>query len=228
MRIAFSGIEPTVVVDTSTLQNETEVIKQVRVAGPKPESSRSSVDAVFDVSTPGVCLSMVCDWFQKCAKLHDVSEISQLKTSLGYSLAQTAYMRYAFGSNTATGRGQTSREGRFIKSHGLAINENLNPNKRTVDFYNPRDQRGGVGAQEIATRLSRTWSNYIIIIGGLAGGHALGYNASLNQFLDPNIGILKFTSQDDFAVWLAAFLPANYPGLMNSGWELIKLQRSED
>jgi hypothetical protein len=83
-------------------------------------------------------------------------------------------------------------------------------------------------AQEIAAKLSRTWSNYIIIVGGMGGGHALGYNASLNQLLDPNIGILAFNSQDDFAIWLAGFLPANYPGLMNRGYELIKLQRNED
>jgi hypothetical protein len=202
MEISFSGVTPNVVVDTSSTQRNTEVIKPVEEA--------NRID--WERETPGVCLSMVSDWFQKCAKLGRVTQRSELQTGLGYSLAQTAYLRHAFGPEI---RPEQGWERSFVESHGFQLG------KRRIDAY--ARNLFPVHMLRIGTKLARTTSNYVIIVDGRRSGHALGYNPTLKQFLDPEIGILQFQSADDFAVWFPSFMIANY-GRKDRSYELIKLK----
>src|SRR5690348_13999349 len=101
--IDYAGVSPTLVADTSNLQN-TE--KLSRVAN-KLIKNRN-----------GVCMAMVIDWIQKCHQIPGgVTSASQLKSGLALSLAQTAYMRHVFDDDSEDGNAQG-----YIANMGLSVN----------------------------------------------------------------------------------------------------------
>lgn len=189
MSITYSGITPTMLFDTSDLQN-TEKLSRV---GNKLVKNRN-----------GVCAAMVVDWLQKCQEIPGgVTQKSQLKSGLALALSQTAYMRHVFEVE-----GVSNRAG-FMQSNGLGI-ENSATKKKT--FFSTKQGR----LEKIA--LACVFGGYIFISINGAGGHALGYRQikGVYEFFDPNEGVLQFNSSTDFVKWFPAYIKGEYPDLVDT------------
>ena len=187
MAITYGGITPTLLIDTSDLQNTEKLSKK----GNKLVKNRN-----------GVCMSMVIDWIQKSMELGGgVTDKSQLKSGLALALAQTAYMRHVF----------SDAEG-FIDTHGMKVNtSSSHERKKGLKGLFQKDP-----LIRVATACAGLIGYAQISIFG-DGGHALGYRQTggVVQFFDPNEGILQFASGTAFAKWFPPFVKGEYPDLLD-------------
>ncbi|KAA6460279.1 hypothetical protein DYQ86_14665 [Acidobacteria bacterium AB60] len=199
MPIAYAGINPTLKIDTRQLQ-KTEKLSLNRATG------------VLFKNRRGVCISMVVDWIDKCQRIPGgVTDISELKSGLALSLAQTAYMRHAFQE------GSDSNDKSFIENQGLTISTYSSLENK---FFSTKKGR----LQRMATALAGLVGYAYIGVSG-DGGHALGYRRErgLIQCLDPNEGILEFNSGTEFAKWFPAYMLGEYPDVVDR-LELTKIR----
>jgi len=185
MAITYSGITPTLLFDTSDLQN-TEKLSKV---GGQLVKNRN-----------GVCLSMVIDWIQKSIETTGgVTDKSQLKSGLSLALMQTAYMRDVFD------------EDGLIDTQGLTVNTSteIRQKKGLKGLF----QKNPV--IQIATALAGMNGYALINIFGGGFGHGLGFKqrAGTVQFYDPNEGIMQFASAQDFAKWFPSYIKGEYPNM---------------
>jgi virulence surface antigen len=187
MAITYAGVTPVLKIDTRDLQDTEKLSKK----GNTLVANRN-----------GVCMSMVVDWIQKSLDLPGgVTEKSQLKSGLGLSLAQTAYMRHVF--KDADG---------FVETHGMSVNASTSiDRKKGLKGLFQKDP-----LISVATACAGLVGYAQISIFG-DGGHALGYRQKdgVVQFFDPNEGILEFASSQDFAKWFPPFIKGEYPDLLD-------------
>jgi hypothetical protein len=190
MPITYGGVTPALVIDTTDLQ-DTEKLS--------PRNGK------LVRNRNGVCMAMVLDWIKKCHEIPGgVTDKSQLKSGLSLALAQTAYMRGAFGEYAPDGKAEG-----FIESHLLSVNASNTLRKKRFSFKKSRFQR-------VATALAGLVGYAQISIFG-DGGHALGYRqkGGVIQFFDPNEGILQFNSGMEFAKWFPSYVKHEYPDLLD-------------
>ena len=187
MAIDYAGITPMLLVDTGDLQGTEKL---------SPQNGK------LVRNKNGVCMSMVVDWIQKCQQTPGgVTDKSQLKSGLSLALAQTAYMRDAFGAESGPDA--------FIESHGMNVDGSTTLKKKFFAFKKGR-------YQQVAAACAGMHGYAQISIYG-DGGHALGFRREKGvvQFFDPNEGILQFTSGTDFAKWFPSYITHEYPDLLD-------------
>lgn len=199
MPITYAGITPTLLIDTSDLQDTEKLSRQQG----KLVKNRN-----------GVCMAMVVDWLQKSQQLPGgVTDVSQLKSGLALSLAQTAYMRHVFEK----GSGQTANKEGYVQNMGMSIENSANLNKK---FFSTKKGR----LKDLA--LACAFGGHILMSIKGDGGHALGYRQvrGASQFFDPNEGVLVFNSGEDFVKWFPAYIIGEYPDLTDK----LEYTRVED
>ncbi len=187
MSITYAGITPTLVIDTSDLQ-DTEKLS--------PRNGK------LVRNKNGVCMSMVVDWIQKSLQTPGgVTQKSQLKSGLGLALAQTAYMRGAFDADDSPEA--------FIETHSLKVNASSSLKKKFFATKKGRFQKVGQACAGLVGYAQ------ISVYGD--GGHALGFRQKngVVQFFDPNEGILQFNSGQEFAKWFPSYMLGEYPDLLD-------------
>ncbi|MBY0372711.1 MAG: hypothetical protein K2Q23_01875 [Bryobacteraceae bacterium] len=188
MPIDYAGISPTLLIDTGALQGTEKL-------------SRRNGKLIRNKN--GVCMALVVDWLQKSQQLPGgVTDISQFKSGLSLSLAQTAYMRHAF-----QGAGQ-SNDRTFIENSGLNVESYASKKK---SFFSSKKGR----LTDIA--LACAFGGYIYIGISGDGGHALGYiqKRGVYQFFDPNEGVLALDSAEAFVKWFPSYIKGEYPDLVD-------------
>ena len=189
MSITYGGVTPTLVTNTADMQDTEKLSPQ----NGKLVRNRN-----------GVCMAMVVDWIKKCHEIPGgVTDRSQLKSGLSLALAQTAYMRGAFGEFEAAEKSEA-----FIESYMLDVTDIARLRKKRFSLQKSRYIR-------VATGLAGYVGYALIGIVG-DGGHALGYRQTRGviQFFDPNVGILQFNSGKDFAKWFPSYIKNEYSDLL--------------
>ena len=185
MTTTYSGITPTLLFNTSDLQN-TEKLSKV---GGKLVKNRN-----------GVCLSMVIDWIQKSIETAGgVTDKSQLKSGLSLALMQTAYMRDVFD------------EDGLVNTQGLNVNTSSEIRRKTgLKGLVQKDP-----LIQIGTACAGMNGYALINIFGGGYGHGLGFKQKTGtvQFYDPNEGVLQFASAKDFAKWFPSYIKGEYPDM---------------
>jgi hypothetical protein len=193
MPIDYAGVSPNLLVDTRRLQSTEKLSKQGNT---------------LVRNNNGVCMAMVTDWIQKSsASPGGVTDVSQLKSGLALSLAQTAYMRGVFDTASGTSADDDSA---FMASQGVGTNTSTTLKKK---FFSTKKGR----LEKIAVACGGLIGYALIAISG-DGGHALGYRQTggVVQFFDPNEGIMGFSNAKDFSKWFPTYIVKEYPDLTDS------------
>jgi len=188
MAITYSGITPTLLSDTSSLQSTETLTKE----GNKLVKNRN-----------GVCASLVLDWIQKSMEAPGgVTDKSELKSGLALSLMQASYECDTIGDTTKD----------FVQAQGMHVNVSTSVERKSgLKGLFQRDPLISV-AKACAGMIGHAW---ISIRGN--GGHAVGFRqkGGVVQFFDPNEGIMQFSSSADFAKWFPPYVRGEYPDLLD-------------
>jgi hypothetical protein len=187
MPLTYKGITPTYVVDTRPLQNT------VAVAGTKwRKGTTGNLEAT--TGNEGICATLVSFWLSKRIEGTMITNVDQFPNRFQLSIAQSSY---EIGGTRDS----------LLDIYGLSIVGSREKNKKWYMFKKTRV------AEAVGISVERPGYYYLRITGD--GGHALGIaTQGTPQFLDPNIGILQFTSVSDLGKWVTAFVPDYYPELM--------------
>lgn len=185
MTLTHGGVTPTLLFDTSDLQNTESLSKQQHKLIPDRD---------------GVCMSMVIDWIVKSSQTPGgVTSKSELKSGLALSLAQTAYMLDTVGQGDAA----------FIDSQGASVNSSTTLKKK---WYSTKKGRYQDVALACTGLIGYALLN---IRGGGGHALGYRQKGGVVQFFDPNAGVLQFTSSLDFAKWFPGYVTNNYSDLLN-------------
>ena len=187
MSLTYKGITPTLVVDTTPLQNN------VQVAGTKWKR-KSDGKFVATSGNEGICATLVASWLSMRAEGKTVTKLDQFPNNFALSIAQSSY---EIGG---------SRES-LLDVYGLSMLTKHSAKRKWYMFKKTRVAE--------AVNAAAGWPGFFYLRLTGDGGHALGIiSKGTPQFLDPNEGILTFASLKDLGAWVSAYVPDAYPDLM--------------
>lgn len=190
MPLTFNRVTPTLVLDTTSLQNT------VPVAGTK---WKRSAEGKFSATTnnEGICATLVAAWLSHRANGVMVTGLDQFPGRFQLSIAQSAYEH-----------GGTSVDDSGLRD--LFGVKTLAGNIKKRKWYMWKSTR----IKEVADAMTGWPGYYKIGIHG-NGGHAIAaVTTGQVQFFDPNEGILDFNSAEDLRKWLPAYITSDYPDLL--------------
>jgi hypothetical protein len=186
MPYTYKGITPTLLMDTSAIQNN----------APTVGSKYNKVTGTMSKKADGVCATMSCFWLSKAVEGDIVTDTSEFPSQFQLSIAQGSYVVGA-GSERA-----------LMNKFGMSI---LSQKMRGKKWYAFKKAK----VESAAAQAVNSPGFYYFCVDGKDGGHAMAIaTKSLAMFFDPNFGLFQFSKAKNIVDWLPSFIAATYPDLL--------------
>jgi len=186
----FHEIEPTMAVDTSTLQNgvHTSGARWVVNGGTFTPTDRNG----------GICATLASFWCGKLMEGVRITALDQFPSKFALAIAQSAY-----GVNY-----NASKDVDLLDQFGATARGLLSKRKKWHMWKKTQLKKATAEARDNP-------GVYLLIFRGKGGAHATALMTSgPAQFFDPNFGILDFGSQADMKRWVPLFVANTYPDIV--------------
>jgi len=189
----LKGVTPTLMIDTSTIQNTTPTVRS---------KFNKKTGEMTDRAT-GVCASLVAFWLSREEQGAPARTADEFPSGFKLSVAQGSY------SLSSTSLPLDERREILLDRVGLSV---VNSTKRRAKWYTAKTTKV---EQAVSQAVKHPGLYFLSIFGD--GGHALGVATKhYAQFFDPNFGVFSFKSLSDMRIWIPAAIKEVYPDLMES------------